>query len=525
MQQKMNNTLEAYKNKCHLYKEAVQTKSEECTKLGNKIPNLVGRAQGLERTVQHLESDLKFRTAESEKYKSQVYNLQVDLEAARDQSAEETQALKDKLMLVEGERDALKTSLKEEEVLRIAAEGQIPLPAATMDEHDEFGLPVRSPRKQRTPELNDDDKENVAPKRAAVELKLMQSELAIEKRLRERAQDQVEFMKMECQFRCCSCRIADSKGSDYVHDSSYTAEMQRIKASVPDLTPPASNHGDDPMEDVIIKSEPIEDERPLTPPVEGSSESTDQTHDTTVLVNRMKSVTPEAEVQFSPTTGTFRAVPSPMKTSDATEAVTPAKSAQPSLSAISEQAASSPWTPDANSTMIPRETMSRSTSRSVSRPGSRVELIVEKQSNKSSDIVVHEDAIEDSDDDDDDDDETEPQAPQEPSTPGPYLMRTITTTTTIPLHFSPFTPATKSGNTPMTPSTIAHAPANAQTPVLGELSLNQLPFDRAAALEAIRQRRGRARSMAAGHGTPQKQMMEGVKERRDISAPVSKVRR
>jgi hypothetical protein len=77
----------------------------------------------------------------------------------------------------------------------------------------------------------------------------------------------------------------------------------------------------------------------------------------------------------------------------------------------------------------------------------------------------------------------------------------------------------------MTPSTVAHAASDARTPVLGELSLNKLPFDREAALEAIRQRRGRARSMAAGQGTPMKQMVEGVKDRRDISAPVSRAQR
>jgi hypothetical protein len=518
----MTQTIEAYRSKCFVYKSDWQAKSEECTKLGNKIPNLLGKTQGLERTIQRLESDLKFHAAESEKYKSQVYNLQVDVEAARDQSAEEIQALKDKLMLVEGERDALKTTLKEEEVLRIAAEGQIPLPVATTEEHDEFGSPMRSPRKQRVPERDEDDKENVAPKRTAVELRLMHSELAAEKRLRERAQDQIEFMKMECQFRCCSCRIADSKGSHYVYDGSYATEMERIKASVPDLTPPASDHGDDPMEDVVTKSEPVEDRRPSTPLVEDDTDSTDQALDATIIISRMKSATPEAEVLFSPSTGTFRSVASPVNLSNSTEPVSRMKTPEPSLPAISELATdSSPWTPDANSTVIPVESVSRSTSRSASRPQSRADLVVEKQSTKSSsDIVIHEDAILDSDEED-----TEPQTPHVPSTPGPYLTRTITTTTTIPLHFSPFTPAAKSGNAPMTPSTIAHAPANAQTPVLGELSMNQLPFDRAAALEAIRQRRGRARSMAAGHGTPQKQMMEGVKERRDISAPVSKVRR
>jgi hypothetical protein len=522
----MHHSAETYRSKCHVYKGDWQTKSEECTRLGNKIPNLLGKVQGLERTIQRLESDLKFNMAEAEKYKSQVYNLQIDVESVRDQSVEEVQALKDRLMLVEGERDALKTTLKEEEVLRIAAEGQIPLPAATTEEHDEFGSPVRSPRKQHIPERDEDDKENVAPKKAVVELRLMQSELAAERRLRERAQEQIDFMKMECQFRCCSCRIADSKGSQYVHDGNYTAEMERIKASVPDLTPPSSQNGDDPMEGVVIKQEPVEDQRPFTPPIEEHSDTTDQALDTTVIINHLKSATPEAEVLFSPTTGTFRSVPSPVKVPVSFEERSSAEHSQLGLLATSEMVASlSPSTPDVKDNTIPVETISRSTSRSTSRPQSRAEAVAERQSIiKSAGIVIHEDAILDSDEED-----GEPQTPHDdpsaPATPGQYLTRTITTTTTIPLHFSPFTPASKLSNVPMTPSTIAHAPANAQTPVLGELAVNQLPFDRAAALEAIRQRRGRARSMAAGHGTPQKQMMEGVKERRDISAPVSKIRR
>ena len=77
----------------------------------------------------------------------------------------------------------------------------------------------------------------------------------------------------------------------------------------------------------------------------------------------------------------------------------------------------------------------------------------------------------------------------------------------------------------MSPFTIGHGAANGRTPVLGELQLNNVPFDREAALQAIRERRGRARSMAEGQGTPMKQMLEGTKERRDISAPVSRIGR
>jgi hypothetical protein len=138
---------------------------------------------------------------------------------------------------------------------------------------------------------------------------------------------------------------------------------------------------------------------------------------------------------------------------------------------------------------------------------------------KFADVAVHEDAVYDSDEEN----VEPPTLAHETNGPAtPYITKT--TTTTIPISFSPATPAPRPGNQLMSPFTIAHAPENLRVPALGELSLNKVPIDREAALEAIRQRRGRARSMAAGQGTPMKQMVEGVKERRDISAPVSRVR-
>lgn len=109
--------------------------------------------------------------------------------------------------------------------------------------------------------------------------------------------------------------------------------------------------------------------------------------------------------------------------------------------------------------------------------------------------------------------------PSTPQPPGPARnkqtstrphpsVRTVTTTTTIPTHFTP--------NPKL--STFQRAdgddaePENAETPTTPS-------FDRAAALAAIEYRRGRAKSIANGHVTPRKQMVEGVKERRDISAP------
>lgn len=494
VQVEAENQAKTYEGKYRSYKKQWIEANNDKLRHSSMIPQLQSKIQGLQRSLQRAESDVKFKTDEATKYKNDVYNLQVELESTSNRLNEEVQALKEKLSLAEGERDALKTSLKEEEVLRIAAEGQIPLPSAESDEHDEFASPPRSPRKQQQGSRQDDDKENVSPKKGAVELRFIQQELAAEKRARERAEEQIDFMKMECQFQCCSCRIAETRGKQFVHDDSLQAEMQRIKSTQPVFTPPASNHGDDAMEGVVMKQGPVEAERPVTPVADAEPLAKE----------------PDTVVAFSPSTGTFRSVPSPMKARPTMAAAEP--------SPVVEMAEAPPRDLGAKRVSVLAEEISLPASRPTSRPASRVAFVRDDRKSKSGDISIHEDAIEDSDDDD--------VLPERESTGPvtPYLTRTITTTTTIPLHFSPATPAYKAGRGPMTPSTVAHAAADAQTPVLGELSLNNVGFDREAALAAIRERRGRARSMAAGHGTPMKQMVEGVKDRRDISAPIQRVR-
>jgi hypothetical protein len=469
----------------------------ENLRVTNMVPTMQAKVQGLEKEVRRTKSDLDHKTKDAENYKNQVYNLQVELESTVARLGEEMQTLRDTLQAMEGEREALKTSLKEEEVMRIAAEGNIALPTASAEENEEFGSPVRSPRKPRNLQREDDDKENVAPKKAMVELKMLQQELATEKRLRERAVDQIEFMKMECQFQCCSCRIAENHGRTYVHDNTYMSEMQRIKASLPVFTPPASAHEDDAMEGVIIKQETLDDRRPFTPPAD-EAQASEQ----------------EATLTFSPSTGTFRAVPSPVKASASTHVTVPAQSSSLDLSAATRTfAESSSGREDLNSDESQMDATPKTANHHVT-----------QQASDAGAIIIHEDedAIEDEDDEDDTDSQTTLHDQYAPTTPARYELRT--TTTTVPIAFSPATPAFRPGNGPMTPLTVAHAALNSRTPVLGELSLNKLPIDREEALRQIRERRGRARSFQAGHGTPMKQTLEGVKDRRDISAPVSRGR-
>jgi hypothetical protein len=122
-----------------------------------------------------------------------------------------------------------------------------------------------------------------------------------------------------------------------------------------------------------------------------------------------------------------------------------------------------------------------------------------------------------------------PQTPLHPHTPRFREIRTVTTTTTIPMNFdASSTPAPANQlSAPPTPVTIAHPPmSKAPTspfPFGGAALRPDGTLDREAALEQIRLRRGRARSVAMGLGTPRKQMMEGL-ARRDISAPALKGR-
>jgi hypothetical protein len=104
----------------------------------------------------------------------------------------------------------------------------------------------------------------------------------------------------------------------------------------------------------------------------------------------------------------------------------------------------------------------------------------------------------------------------EPQTP--IQIRTVTTTTTIPMLFSPY-PVSQVPTTPITLPNHRVAPLAPASPNKDSAFKADGTLDREAALALIRERRGRARSMAMGTATPRKQMVEGLQGRRDISAP------
>lgn len=338
-----------------------------------------------------------------------LVNLREDLAKLRQQNK-----------AIEGQRDALKTALKGEEIARIAAEGAVGLP--TSGDDDEFASPKKSSRKHDRESL----KENVDPEAPQVEeeLSVLREDLRLEKRMRLRADDQVHFMKMECQFQCCSCRVAERQGIEYVHDDTLAKQMGMMAAKIVEEYEPVPETSPEPIQETAQDAAQDQACTPTRPPLEQRETS-------------------EQLLNFSPATGTFHKLPSPLKPSSPTQTLTPTQPA-------------TPYTETPTPTPTPQPTHI---------PTSPLQLTPTFKF---------------------------PTAPRPLPNPPPRTI-SYTKTVTIPLKDDlPFSPAA-----PMTPGGIS----------------------REEALEQIRQRRGRARSIAAGNGTPRKRMVDVGELRRDISAP------
>ncbi|KAF6238471.1 hypothetical protein HO173_003439 [Letharia columbiana] len=426
-------------------------------KVGERLEGVMEELQGSKETQAHAQTiyEKEVRRARKEAFKSSsaLVKLQEELKSTRNKYTlmreevdvqrrkvntreqetfaaqhqlvelqEEMEKQKQQDKIIEKERDTLKTSLIDEEAARPVVEGAIALPLSTDGEN------FASPRKRSR--RSESMKENVDPEapRSQDQLESVKDQLRMEKRMRLRADDQINFMKMECQFQCCSCRIAQRQGIQYVHDDTLATQMVEIASKIAgELEKPAPQPVTESLPEHIVQPIPAsaQDQPPSTPPRQPSlqRENTDQD-----LLN------------FSPTTGTFYKVPSPIKPS---------------------------FSPPTQETPKPSIQAPQSTPQATNLPSLHTSPIEPTPSF------------------------TFPHTPRPLPIPPPRTI-SYTKTVTIPLKDDlPFTPA------PATPGGIS----------------------REDALEQIRQRRGRARSIAAGNGTPRKRMVDVAELRRDISAP------
>lgn len=370
---------------------------------------------------------------------------------------EQVEKLTQKLKVVEAEREALKTNLKEEEVARIAAEGMIALPSS----QDPDVSWLASPQKRILSPLSD-DKENmpVIPKKT-LESRELVKELEREKLRRQQAEELTEFLRMECLFRCCPCKRAARLSHEFALalDDELAAGIEKIREGMEAiLTPPKTPIEEDQMEVQQTTKAELVFEKATETEIEPAPEDSVMVHGSEIVEANdldcsMTMTAEDPEMNASPDDQLREEAEQAMR--DHTPTPASQDDAAPPTQSIPLQP-SSPVTP-----LYPPH-------------------------------------------------ETTPFR-QQP------MIRTVTTTTTVPMHFTPVAKPQ-----PFFKPTFAEDIEN-QPPEDAHDDESGVPatptFDRAAALAAIEYRRGRAKSIANGHATPRKQMLEGVKERRDISAP------
>ncbi|KAI2441079.1 hypothetical protein LOZ30_002095 [Ophidiomyces ophidiicola] len=122
----------------------------------------------------------------------------------------------------------------------------------------------------------------------------LNEDLQRERRMRREAEDMIHFLKMECQFKRCSCRLAETRGGRYIHDISWDELCQK-----PELIAEEPPSAPEVREKLSLEAETEDTSTPRTPSQNSGEEAGEQSD--------------EPSVAFCPDTGTFRTISSPKK--------------------------------------------------------------------------------------------------------------------------------------------------------------------------------------------------------------------
>ncbi|KAI1091140.1 hypothetical protein F5B19DRAFT_285403 [Rostrohypoxylon terebratum] len=492
-------------------KELFKTQSAT-VKLQEELKAVKAASRSIEESLAREKELGKAREQEAFQSRYQLANAQEQLEKALERIA-----------FVEQERDAYKAAAKSEEIARIAAEGRLPLPPEDPD--SEFA----SPKKGRV-SLSAVDILSSASSEAEIEelTRLWQWE----KQRADRAQEHLEFVKAECELRCCSCSKARPRRSNR---SSIRQERPKSVSII------------DPADLMILGREPESSEQP-TPiqaehPVQEEEEEQEQGQECQPEPSRPKIMEPVENVVenkesviklpkgprrstiFVPLEGIFRTVsqqeleamersmeepvesiPEPPTPEDAqpdpprycrTPSVEP-----PTFALLAQERTSllsllnAPH--EGDSQCMPMNIPTIPTARhadleqqyeEATQSDPEAEIETETQAQQ---LVAEQNAI-------------------RPHTSAAFF--TVTKTTSVPIREENYRGS----------STSSYRSSSSEPPSFDVNNPALTPtMTREQALAQIKERRGRARSAAQGLATPKRQMVKGVGERRDVSAPTAR---
>lgn len=439
-----------------IYEKELRKAKKEAFKSSSTILKLQEELKATRNSMRIAQSGWDVEKQKVERKEQERFEMEYKLIPLQEQVEKLTQ----KLRIVESEKEALKTNLQGEEVARIAAEGMIALPASQDMDIDLLS----SPQKRMMSPLSDDKENMHVISKKSIESRRLAEELEREKRKREQAEEMAEFLRMECLFRCCSCRSTSAANVGHelskCLDAELAAGIEKIRQGMEEILTPAGS---------LLKQDEMEVERQIQTEtmIEGTVEiKSEVATEGSVVIHALEPVLEDdLDRSMTMTAEEPGMEPSP----------------DDQLQEEAEKAL------EADTPVQDLKTLTTET---------KLTVPIEASSPATPSYQGH---------------QTTPFR-QQPS------IRTVTTTTTVPMHFTPVAKP-QLFSKPNDPENIENQPPSFQQNE-NESAVPVTPsFDRAAALAAIEYRRGRAKSIANGHATPQKQMMEGVKERRDISAP------
>ncbi|GAD94332.1 hypothetical protein AOR_1_2104174 [Paecilomyces variotii No. 5] len=331
LMEELHNAKERQAHERTVFEKEVRRARKEAFKAGSTLVKLQEEIKNSRTEMKSLRDELKAEKDAKDKAKQEAFERAYALAGL----TEELEVLKGKLRSLETDRatdshsDALEAQAKEmeEDSAAMSAAAQehssslTPTPRRakrSVDECDKTQIsssvaeaeqhhietPPKKPRLSHGKSTAEDE-EIEATESEDNMLQRLNFELSWERRLRLHAEEMVHFLKMECQFKQCSCRIAESQGHEYVYDVKWynmckirekreeaeaetDAEIKkRAQGVIPSHTPAGSPaRASTPVREVNAKG--------------GSGAQADSD---------------EPTITFSPTTGTFRAIPSPMQKS------------------------------------------------------------------------------------------------------------------------------------------------------------------------------------------------------------------
>ncbi|ORY60097.1 uncharacterized protein BCR38DRAFT_460059 [Pseudomassariella vexata] len=488
---------ETYSHTQALWEKEIRRARKEAFKSQSSIVKLQEEVKAAKTSHRSLQEILEREKERSKAREQEAFAARYQLVGVQEQLEQALERVK----LIEQERDAFKTLAKNEEVARIAAEGQLPLPHSEKLD-DEFDSPKKTRVSISTADI-------VSSAVSEAEIDELTNLWQWEKQRADRTQEHLEFLQAECRLSCCPCAKARPRRRSGVRPGSSRKQRSEPVAIL------------DPADLVILGQKPGS---PVQTPNPAEDRAVPET-EVEVPEKQIKRVSkgPRRSTIFVPSEGTFRTLSrqdaEAMEAGNVsnaegpnTEPPTP-HDPQPEPRVYSRTPSVDPpafalMLKERTSLMsllnAPRQSDAHASTASI--PKITGDASTEYMDPEQLEVEVETPAPPDRE-------RAVPQPSPRPHTSAAFYG-VSTKTTKVPIRDENVNPniSDKRGyqSQVRTPSFDINNPALTPT------------MTREQALAQIKERRGRARSIAQGVMTPRKQMVTGGLARRDVSAPAGR---